>query len=280
MSHDPDGTQQQQGAPPSSLRVVTQNCWGHFMTFAPNKQHRVGQFMKKLRDDYSKALPDLILLQELYALNVAGLYKVDEVRDEAIREAQSSFGINHCIFGRKPIFGQDAGVVLLSRFDVLESEERAWRPWHDFGTGKGFIFAKMRLPGADTVLAITAHLDAHRAEDRREQLESIAEIIEKHKDLPIILAGDFNIERSSREFENVRRALPSLRSVFEGWEGWQNGLGTFRANDALIDYMFVSGHWEWSERRLLDLRDDEGEPVSDHRGLSAVLTLKQQRQRQ
>lgn len=248
-----------------TIKVVTHNVYGHYITLAPNKEYRIRELMRKLAEKQ----PDILLLQELFVFNVPLLQR-SNMRDAAIAEAKERLGLPFSTFGPS-YWLQDSGLVSISRYPIITSDYKIWRPWHDVGTGKGWL--RMRVEWHKTPINfISLHLDAHKQSDRAEQLQELKRTIEEIGfENPIVVAGDFNINRLSNEYRAVEKALHPLSnavpmSVCEK--------GTHRTYSSVIDFMFVSPHFEVESSELLDLVGDDGSFVSDHRGLLLTLSLR------
>jgi hypothetical protein len=128
------------------MRIISHNVWGHFVTRAPNKVPRVRQLVTRL-GELPEPCPDLILLQELFVLNLAGWHTNYEVRDVAIVEARKALNIQHFAVTSDPKMGQDSGLVVMSRYPIIKKTEAIWSPWHDIATQKGILHVEIDLLG-------------------------------------------------------------------------------------------------------------------------------------
>jgi hypothetical protein len=59
-----------------TFSILTHNMWCHYLTTAPNKVHRMHAFMH----DVGKQEYDVVMLQELFIINLFGLWWGDELR--------------------------------------------------------------------------------------------------------------------------------------------------------------------------------------------------------
>lgn len=103
------------------------------------------------------------------------------------------------------------------------------------GEQRGLLEAVINT-GTVKVLFFCTHLGLEY-EDRKKQLERVMEITAASKK-PLILAGDFNFERGSREF-NV------LSEFYQEATGRAGGVKTFPSGNPAKqpDFIFLSGHW-------------------------------------
>lgn len=60
-----------------TFSILTHNMWCHYLTTAPNKVHRMHHFMHEV----SKHNYDVILLQELFIINVLGMVAGEDLRN-------------------------------------------------------------------------------------------------------------------------------------------------------------------------------------------------------
>jgi len=250
----------------SQFTLLTQNLWLHYLTRAPNKDHRITHFLKNL----GKLNFDVVVLQEVFVLNLFGYSVGDDLREQIIHEAKAHGYMHHTKGDTPPsVFGQTSGLLILSKHPILQGVERRWYKLSDFGTGKGFLHAIIRVHNED-VHIFNVHLDAHYPETRQEQVRELCTKFLPSLNNKIIVAGDFNIATQDvQEYENMLQVVAAcgLRDVYE--ESAAKAMFTHRKG--CIDHILVSPNIEVLEKELTDWRDADGAPVSDHCGVCAQL---------
>jgi endonuclease/exonuclease/phosphatase family metal-dependent hydrolase len=216
---------------------------------------------------------DVVLLQEDFAFH-------------DVIVAHSPFA--HLVRGNEawidaPFF-EGAGLTILSRFAATESARDAYgvcNGWlwaaSDCFAHKGFVMARLALPGTDPIDAWNTHLDAgDTAADRSvraEQLDRLAAVIEeKSHGRAAIVGGDFNLEWSE----------PRDRALLESFAA-RLGLAFAAMTPAgerrsRIDYVLVRSAADRCLATLASgkddrLRDAAGHPLSDHPAIFARLRL-------
>jgi endonuclease/exonuclease/phosphatase family metal-dependent hydrolase len=161
--------------------------------------------------------------------------------------------------------GGGYGNAVLTRLPIRRKENHKL-PSHYEGEQRGVL--ELELGGADEkepLIFLCTHLD-YRPKDheRMASVKTIEDIVARHKDWPMILAGDLN-------------AYPDSAVLGEFGKTWKRAnvrpIPTFPAAEPKnqIDYVLVRppARWETVEARVLN------EPVaSDHRGLVVVLRRK------
>jgi hypothetical protein len=80
-----------------TFKLLTHNMWCHYLTSAPNKVHRMHSFMH----DVGQHNYDVILLQELFIINVLGLVTGDELRNYMTTEF-TKLGFEHQAISTPP----------------------------------------------------------------------------------------------------------------------------------------------------------------------------------
>lgn len=77
--------------------MLTHNMWCHYITGAPNKLQRMQAFVQELHShEY-----DVILLQELFVINIFGVVAGNELRNYLFAELHK-LGYTHQAQGTKP----------------------------------------------------------------------------------------------------------------------------------------------------------------------------------
>jgi len=250
----------------TQFSILTHNLWLHYLTGAPNKDHRINHLLKNIgKLDY-----DVIVLQEVFVLNLFGFPVGFDLREQIIKEAKKH-GYTYHITGDTPpsVFGQTSGLVVLSKYPITKGVERRWYKVNDFGTGKGFLHATIKV-NDEEVHVFNVHLDAHYPATRRLQLQELTTKFLPPLSNRIIVAGDFNLStQDHKEYEDMLKIVTScgLRDIYDPAEA--NSIFTHKKG--CIDRILVSPNIEVVSKDVVDFRDSEGLRVSDHYGISAYL---------
>lgn len=224
----------------AAVRVVTLNCW-------------VGN-----RGALAEALSqgaDVVMVQEIPPPR-----ELLAARDQRMSEP------------RDVVWGND--VAILFRGELVE--QRAIEGTHGVG-------ALIRLPSGKEILAVTFRLRSavfnanlllpsvwtkHTANRRarRQELRAVVQFVSSYpRDLPVVLAGDFNAPVGDPVFEEIPT---EFRDAFdEAGSGWGNTIfNSFPIHR--IDRILFSPHFECIRTRTVKTKH------SDHRLVSADLVLK------
>lgn len=202
---------------------------------------------------------DLVALQEVDR----GVRRTNQV-DEPARLAELT-GMT-AVFERNIIFqGGDYGNAVLSRLPI-ERHQNHYLPQSQPDEQRGALEVHVRAGNRKLVFFAT-HLDYRENDaERILSIELFEKLLTPLREMPVIMAGDFNARPDSRVMVRARTILVDAFDVGTG-PGF-----TFPASepDRRIDYIMHNGH--------LDLRCVEfrviPEPVaSDHRPILAVFEL-------
>jgi len=170
----------------AKLRVVTLNIHKGLSQF----NRRV--VIHDLREGLRALKPDLVFLQEVAGLNQRHALRFAGWPGEAQHEFLAGDELLH-VYGRNRVHQHGHyGNALLSRYPILSSENEDVSN-HRFER-RGLLHTVLKVPGWRRNLhCVCVHLSLHER-GRRRQLDAIAARLEKlaDKQLPIIVAGDFN----------------------------------------------------------------------------------------
>ena len=210
-------TQPQHGETPepSSLHVLTLNCWG-LKYISKYRSERLSEIGKRLAAH--TPAPDIVGLQECWTF----------FDYQTIREATRSI-LPYGKFYHSGIFG--GGLVILSRFPIVESSMFRYslngRPTAffrgDWFVGKGVACAKLQLPNKQMVEVFNTHLHAPYEKEpndsyichRTAQAWEIAKLMKdaRARGSLVIGLGDFNMVPMS--FAHV--LIESRGNVVDVW---------------------------------------------------------------
>lgn len=225
-----------------TLRVLTWNLWWRFGPW----EQRQPAIARVLVDE----APDVVCLQEVWA-------------DGTAHQAEllaAPLGFHVARTEGQPTDGPTLGNAVLSRWPVIEQREIAL-PRADGTPGhRRALVAWLDTPwGAWPVVSTHLEYRFDESDVRERQARSILELVAEvrgnpERDLPVIVAGDFNAVPDSDEIRLLtgRRAAPVRNLVLSDcWEHVGEGAGlTWRSDnpyqeasawpDRRLDYVFVS----------------------------------------
>jgi endonuclease/exonuclease/phosphatase family metal-dependent hydrolase len=168
------------------LRVVTLNIHKGLSHF--NRR----MVIHELRDGLRALNPDIVFLQEVQGLNQRHALRFAACPAEAQHEFLAGKDWQH-VYGRNAVYDHGHhGNAILSRYPFVSFEN------HDISDHRyerrGLLHCVVAVPGWGRNLhCVCVHLSLHER-GRNRQLEAISGRLEElaSRDLPIIVAGDFN----------------------------------------------------------------------------------------
>lgn len=191
---------------------------------------------------------DVVLLQEAYS---------DWHRQLIGNRLSEDYPYQARVLGSDCGFRQDGGVVLLSKWPIdveLQLLFGKLCTGKDCLADKGVLYARINKRGQPVHIFAT-HLQSGREnwKTRKRQLQVLGNLIEDlrlSKDEPVVIAGDFNVDRFANretghfsfmvEVLNAQQPIPSdsgsLRPTYDPTENWL-AEGSFQE---YIDYVFYS----------------------------------------
>ena len=233
-----------------SLRVVTYNIrHGCGMDDSVDLARTAG-VLRALR-------PDIVALQE-----------VDRRvrRSGAVDQAATLGGalaMEHAFGAFMPYQGGEYGLAILSRFPIVRATPLRLP---DGNEPRVALFAELRLPRGDTLVAVSVHFDW--VEDDRFRLAQATALAAALDTLrhPYVLLGDFNDAPGSRTLALFRgRALQVAKPADDRF--------TFSstAPEKEIDFVFVAPTAAWGTNGARPVTE---RTASDHRPVLALVTLR------
>lgn len=210
--------------------------------------------LKRIADVIARENPDLVALQE-----VDKNCQRSGSRDVA-KELGVLLGMDHR-FGKSMDF-QDGeyGNAVLSRLEILDCRHY---PIREGGEPRCALEVKVQVKGSSAPVSfISIHTDPHEENVRVKQIQTLLDTLRSVSN-PIILAGDFNAERTDKSLKDFETS------------DWQilgkNGKKTFPSPDPEfeIDYFIIRGFPRTNSQH--DVIDER--MASDHRPISAIVTL-------
>jgi endonuclease/exonuclease/phosphatase family metal-dependent hydrolase len=245
------------------LRVVTLNMHKGLSQF--NRR----MVLHELRDGLRALNPDLVFLQEVQGLNQRFALRYAGCPPEPQHEFLAGADWQH-VYGRNAVYDHGHhGNAILSRFPFV-SFSNADVSDHRFER-RGLLHCVVRVPGWRRNLhLVCVHLSLHER-GRSRQIEAISGRLEElaSRDLPIIIAGDFNDwrHRATAILEH-RLGMSEVSVVHHG-----RALATYPSVLPLLrlDRIYVRGF------RITASQVHRGRPwsmLSDHLAVSAQLLTK------
>jgi len=251
-------------APPDAmnrkLRAVTLNIHKGLSQF--NRR----MVLHELREGLRALEPDIVFLQEVQGLNQRHALRFASWTGAAQHEFLAGGRWEHA-YGRNAVYEHGHhGNAILSRFPILSAENQDVSD-HRFER-RGLLHTVVTVPGWRRNLhCVCVHLSLHER-GRRRQLDAIAARLEElaAKDLPLVVAGDFNDWRG-RATRILEKSL-GMREVSVATRGrhartYPSALPVLR-----LDRIYVRGF------EVLGARVHRGAPwslLSDHLAVSADL---------
>ena len=243
------------------LRVVTLNMHKGLSQF--NRR----MVLHELRDGLRGLNPDLVFLQEVQGLNQRFALRYAGCPPEPQHEFLAGSDWQH-VYGRNAVYDHGHhGNAILSRFPFVSFSNSDVSD-HRFER-RGLLHCVVKVPGWRRNLhLVCVHLSLHER-GRSRQIEAISGRLEElaSRDLPIIIAGDFNDWRHRATAILERRlGMSECTVVHHG-----RALATYPSVLPLLrlDRIYVRGF------RIAGAQVHRGRPwsmLSDHLAVSAELT--------
>lgn len=161
--------------------------------------------------------------------------------------------------------GLSYGTALLANREMQDARAITFDPALSL-VPKGFVVSTVTWPGKPCleIDVVSVHLDfASDTVRQRQAQELIGTLVGRNR--PTILMGDFNADWHEQN-STVRYIAERLELVAYAPES--RGLETFPAFDKRLDWILVSPEFEFQSYQVIP------DVVSDHRGVHAVLTLR------
>ena len=160
-----------------------------------------------------------------------------------------------------PYAGGFYGIGMLTKYPYI-NVQKIMLPKQDVRhEARALLMAEIELPGGDTIIVASTHLDYTSSESRAEQLKVITKILEG-KRFPVILGGDFNTKPDSDE----------IKKYFETWQSLSDNTvltSPSKHPRNKIDYLFGYPRKSW---KLLSSKV-ENISLSDHLPIVSEIEL-------
>lgn len=268
----------------SEIKVSTINMWG-----IPGQRKMVFARCEALGKEINKQEHNMVFVQEAFTSGMRGTIKANS--------GDSYRGL--FIYPRTLKLSH--GLYNLSQYKVTKA---SFMPFRSCGgvqclAKKGVLYMQIELNNGKRVDTFNTHLQAfwENSKIRAQQLKTLKRFINSINkgDLPVVLAGDFNISADGSEYQYLTETLSDFTDTYKDsnpnldgdtWvpseNYWINGGSSQR-----IDYIFVrdgkKDHWEvvdsfvdFNTELPWNLPDKERSNyiyVSDHFGVTSKLHL-------
>ena len=195
-----------------SLRVVTLNIHKGLSQF--NRR----MVIHELREGLNTLEPDLVFLQEVQGLNERHAVRFPSWPSTPQHEFLAPADWHHAYGRNREHHHGHYGNAILSRFRILSTEHEDVSD-HRFER-RGLLHCVVAVPGWRRNLhCVCVHLSLHER-GRRRQLDALVARLESlaGRDLPILVAGDFNDWRQRATAVLAKRlAMTEVSSVYGKW---------------------------------------------------------------
>lgn len=177
--------------------------------------------------------------------------------------ARASNGWDATLGHYKPLWSEDGGVTILSRWPITRKVQYVYQPGcgADFLSQKGFVYVRLDVRGRPVHL-IGTHVQAddpfcagvagplgNSAAIRKAQFTAIDDFLDSLRippKEPVLVAGDLNVDRHSAEYSDMKAGLDTLDSPSTGhpysWDPSTNQIAAERDPGGarlLLDYVLL-----------------------------------------
>ncbi|KAI9183365.1 hypothetical protein H9P43_004282 [Blastocladiella emersonii ATCC 22665] len=210
--------------PPYSIRLLSYN-----MFLRPLMVVDAATFMS---NDYKETRTDMFCAAEFEHYDVMCLQEVyDPSLRDSLKSAARRWDFHYCAEGPTSGVALNSGILILSRFPILEPHVQAFH----HGTGldqlsaKGFVTCKLLMPRGGTLNLVVAHLQANGpsgainapltsewAATRYSQLLELAGTLRNRShlvDAGLLLVGDLNVVGGTPEYGRMMHLLSAVTGV-------------------------------------------------------------------
>jgi endonuclease/exonuclease/phosphatase family metal-dependent hydrolase len=242
-----------------TLRVVSYNI---FNAQHPNKngESTLQQIAKFISDEE----PDFVALQEVDSATHR-LAKLNGGRYFNLADSLAKLTNMYSNFGKTIAFdGGGYGIAILSRQPMAAQKNALPNP--KAGEPRVLLTADFNTDAGKKVTFAVTHLDHQHKENRLQQVAIINKIFSKKKEIPIVLAGDFNFEPGSEEYYIMQEYWIDTVLKNENKPDF-----TYPSNNPTrrIDYVWVAPLQQWE---VISYRTPKL-PYSDHLPVVTRLVL-------
>lgn len=182
---------------PVRLKVMTYNL-------------RFGELssLKEIADFITKNGPDFVALQELDCMTRRE--RTPHQHDKNFVTELGYYTKLLPLYGKTiPYAGGFYGIGMLTKYPYISVQKIMLPKQETKHEARALLMAEVELPGGDTIIVASTHLDYISSESRDKQLKVITRILEE-KRFPVILGGDFNTKPNSDEIKKYFKAWRSL----------------------------------------------------------------------
>lgn len=282
----------------SQLRILSMNVWCHYpmSVVKQSKDTMWGfSFRKRLQlliSAIAKNKYDIVCVQELFVaklgpltLNGNLLYMIQEMQKCGL-----VFSTTAAATKSTPRFiGQNSGLVIFSRFPIIDICTHTYKSTAEFGTTKGCVSVVVAPDPMTRVRVVNTHMNARSKTVKEAQVRELVAFIKTHNTrkptttpstgivTATIVCGDFNVcpqpvydDGSEYKFLQtqmldeleLKNACPAKIAEMK-----------FTCESATLDHIFISDVLHVQQFETIDIRNTNKLRVSDHLGVSATLSV-------
>lgn len=145
-------------------------------------------------------------------------------------------------------------------WDAACKRTATWALMKDKKTGRKFFY-------------VNTHLDHVGWEARKNGLALIVDYIGRMnpKSYPMVLTGDFNMDTTRPEFDDLKKIMKNTREVAFKTDRHNTYNGWGKDKESIIDHIFYSGFSSCAEYQTIDKPYNKRTFISDHYLVSAIL---------
>lgn len=242
-----------------TLKVISYNIFN-----AQYPDNRGESTLAKIADFISEEDPDFVALQEVDSATHR-LAELNGGRYFSLADSLAERTGMHANFGKALDFdGGRYGIALLSRKPT--DARKVALPNPKKGEPRVLLTANYSTNTRSKLIFAATHFDHQYEENRVQQVDAVNELLRQKSKPPVVLAGDFNFEPDSKEYQVMQNYW-----IDTALEKDTDSNFTYPTNDPTrrIDYVFVSPieRWEVLSHEVPNL------PYSDHLPVVTRLVL-------
>lgn len=260
------------------MHVLTYNIWGLYKSISNHSSWRFGEIGRRLGEF------DIVAVQEAW----------DKSTEDLISESNFPYVVRGPHAHKFP---KDSGLVLLTRYPVLETEFMQFNKCAGFDcfTKKGVLRTRLSLPNGSSLDVYNTHMNAAISlagqnigyKIRKSQIQQFTKFLSaRSAGVDYLILGDTNVPDDEKNYERMKRLFKvmDLFSLFTpdppktyvpGENTWVRPLPLPDVRAERIDYILLR---EGSLLKLKNIQRTFEETVwnahlSDHFGIKATLSL-------
>ncbi|MGM0545850.1 MAG: endonuclease/exonuclease/phosphatase family protein [Bacteroidota bacterium] len=224
-----------EAAAQDTLKVISYNIFN-----AQHPDNRGESSLSEIADFISDEDPDFVALQEVDSATNR-LAKLNGSRYFSLADSLAEKTGMHARFGKALDFdGGGYGIAILSREPM--NTQKVELPNPKEGEPRVILASDYSMNSGTKLFFAATHFDHQHQENRLQQVDAVNELFRQKEKVLAILAGDFNFEPDSKEYQTMQKYWTDT-----ALEGDTKPDFTYPTNDPnrRIDYVFVSSSQRW-----------------------------------